>query len=470
MAIKTFDDLVQDFKDLILQSLPNANLEPGTLFRDVIIDVPSYLLSLLYEDLRSLQLAQSIETAQGEDLDKLLGNFGLFRLPGTRATGAVYFRHPSPPAEGITIPAGTIVATQPSLTSPAVLFKTTQSVIITSDSDLYNSDLGMYEKSCPIVAVEPGSASNVGANTITTILSLDNAVPGLSVINLTPTSGGSDTESDDAFRNRGLGVLRGINFGTKEGLQQLLRTDPEVLGCKVVTAEDSGEDLRRVSEGGADVWVQIEITDEAVEYFTVSSSTRAFYPQHRPLVDVSLVKNSATGEIINDYSVSRDTGIFERSVYALDRVTIGETVPDGTKVEVRYVWIPKVRELQERLDSSSYRILTADSVVKAAYPADVDVTFKISYLRGYDPNIVATNVVNAVTEYINSLGLGEDVQQSQIVYLAEATAGVDAVLIPFTTFQVEHYTGDVETGDGGLLLIGSKEYARARTVVVEIIG
>lgn len=80
-----------------------------------------------------------------------------------RATGIVRFRHVSVQEDDYTIPAGTRVSTAPSDDRPAVVFETTEDIVIEA-GELYADG--------PVVAVDAGPAGNVGPAEITVIESL----------------------------------------------------------------------------------------------------------------------------------------------------------------------------------------------------------------------------------------------------------------------------------------------------------
>ncbi len=468
MAVKSFDEIVEEFISRFLALRPNANLIPGTLLRDVMIDVPSFLMADLYLAIQQTQLAQSIERATGDDLDRYLENFGIYRRSATKATGRVWFQRNSPPPTDIEIPKNTLLSTVPTVYKPAVHFVTTATVTLYGGANAesqYNAEDGVYEVSAPIEAVEPGAFGNVGANLIVNAVGLTGVD---NVTNKTATTGGADEEDDESLRARALTVLTGTNFGTKDGIYRLVLQDSEISGIAIVTPQDSSQPRDRVFDGGADVYIKSSVTAEAVESFEYDGEVY-FYPSNKPALAVTVVKEGSTALVEGvDWIFEKDFGPFGRSLYAQDRIRFITPRTLGETISITYQYSAKVQDVQQLLNSEQYRVVTSDVLVKAAWPAEVEIGFTISVLAGYSKALVKDDVATAVSQYIEGLSLGEDVQQSEVIAVIEGVEGVDGVYLPLNVFRVVRpdgtvdgpgYLSGVKVSETGDLIIPGTQYA-----------
>jgi len=147
-----------------------------------------------------------------------------------------------------------------------------------------------------------------------------------------------------------------------------------------------------------------------------------------------------------DYGLALDTGVYARSVYSNDRIWWISTPPIGASIEITYVWCDLIRSLQDLLDADAYHHAGADILAKLCYRATVDISMKVELFSGYDPSTVTAAVNAVVTAYVDSLLLGQVVQQSDVVALAEDVAGVDSVVLPLSTFQVTRERSGIVDG------------------------
>jgi len=144
-----------------------------------------------------------------DDLDELAKRNGVFRDPGSFATGTVTFQTTS---DSVTISKGTIVGTQPDSDGDYLAFETTEEV---------SPAAGTTEVDANIRAVDRGPDWNVGSGTITYIPSPPPGVEGdPPVSNANATTGGEAEESNSELRQRAKDFLITTSGGgTKGGLE-----------------------------------------------------------------------------------------------------------------------------------------------------------------------------------------------------------------------------------------------------------
>lgn len=130
-----------------------------------------------------------LEHAEGQALDFLTALIGVFRDKAEKATGDVTISLEQTDTTDYLIPEGTQVSTN--ATNP-VVFETTDARTIPA---------GDLSVSAPIKALEGGSDSNVGSNSIVNFPE-GAPFPGASVTNPEGTTGGSKEEGDEDLRDR----------------------------------------------------------------------------------------------------------------------------------------------------------------------------------------------------------------------------------------------------------------------------
>jgi len=189
----------------------NALLHAGNAVGDELV----YQTALVSRD-------RSFGTAQGDALDEMIFSFfGLKRLAAAQASATLVFTHTNTALVGV-IPVGTTVST-----ADGVQFATLSQVSFVS---------GDATKSVVALNTTAGSIGNVKANNLVSWqpLSFD---PAMTVSNPAVAAGGSDRETDDAFRARARGFWRVAQKGT---------LDAVVFGATQV----SGVSTARVDEVG----------------------------------------------------------------------------------------------------------------------------------------------------------------------------------------------------------------------------
>jgi len=104
-------------------------------------------LSQLYEQLQNIYDGTRIDTSTGDDLDNLGKLLGIVRKQGTKSVGNVSFIRQTPATVDFTIPASTIISTQPNTEDPQLRFlvdtTTTFSAEITAESHKFVN--GLYD-------------------------------------------------------------------------------------------------------------------------------------------------------------------------------------------------------------------------------------------------------------------------------------------------------------------------------------
>ena len=225
-AYKSFNEIVSTMIEQLKLVQPNLDTKPGTVSRDLFIDLPADQLEKLYRLVSLVSDKQSPDTAIGTDLDRYASNYGIVRNSGSAATGIVVFTINSLPTD-MPIPSGSIVNAKSGISFRTIgnyffsaadrgRHAATASRIKRALQQVGISD--KYAIEVPIQAVRPGTAGNIGNYQIVSHqLDFD-----MNIINLSSTGGGSNQETDSQFRARISSVFSGANTGTANGYRNAI--------------------------------------------------------------------------------------------------------------------------------------------------------------------------------------------------------------------------------------------------------
>lgn len=190
---KTKDDIRLDLFNEAKANLPKiTNYNSGGVFRTLLEIVAEAVFSF-YVLLSNVIKQAFVQTASGAWLDLKCEEIGLTRKPATKTEGIVVFSRETADSTNIVIPAGTIVKTKTDSKGKEYRFLTTEEAILAS---------GSTSVSVPVIAEFEGAAYNVGANTITEIVS---SIAGIDSVNNSTdwiTKEGTDEETDEELRER----------------------------------------------------------------------------------------------------------------------------------------------------------------------------------------------------------------------------------------------------------------------------
>lgn len=291
--IKSFNELVATMIERLRLTQPNLDTKPGTVSRDLFIDLQADELQKVYNLMSIVSEKQSFLTSSGRDLDKLAANFGLTRKLGSRASGIVVFSIDNLDTE-LTIPDGTSVLSK----NGTVFFTVGTYVILSSDRSRLEANAfrlrdGLatagitdpYAIEIPVQAKSPGSSGNISS--FQAIES--NSEFNFNITNISSFSGGLDLESDGSFRSRIVSVFSGANIGTSSGYRNAANGVTGVIdslvvepgnslmlrdGSEVLELDDSSYKIVNSGTGGkVDIYVLGAQLEEVTESFIFNDYT-----------------------------------------------------------------------------------------------------------------------------------------------------------------------------------------------------
>jgi hypothetical protein len=242
VTIRSSNEIILSLIDFFKLVQPDLDVKPGTVARDLFIDAPASALSVLYNELSAISSQQSLRLVIGSDLDKLAKNFGIPRKQSTYSNGVALLTFSSINAP-ININRGDTV-----ISNNGFSYSVSSGISVTpASSNFYRSIASKfkdqlryagisdeYAVEVTVVATTAGSGGNIG----TYSLSRTN-IPGVSnVTNTVAFAGGTDQESDAAFRNRILSSFSGSSVGTALGYLNVALSNQGVSDAFVIQPGD----------------------------------------------------------------------------------------------------------------------------------------------------------------------------------------------------------------------------------------
>jgi uncharacterized phage protein gp47/JayE len=409
-----------------------------------------------------------VDKIEGDDLDELLKAFawtGLNpRQQATQATTGITLSTLTGPINvfvGFTVAAG------------EYQFRGTAAVVIPFGGSVL----------MPAQAAKAGTAYNVGAGTITRVVT---QLPGVDAsTNLAAVANGYDRESDDAVRARFKAHVRSLCRCTPVALEGLARTlgvathDDGAYGDAIKVYEETTPAVRRVCfakliEDLVHRGISTLYIDDGVGFVGVPSAQ---------LVEVALaepVANPATGAVtrrklqLTHWPVELGPFVLRKNAVALAEGTdyllnrsngkillaAGVAAAAADVFDADFVYsLDLVRAVQVAIEGNpadrtrwpGWR--AAGTVVYVRRPVVYPITVQgvVTLLPGYDAAAVCDQIEVRITAYINSLSIGENVVYNQLVEEAMAVEGV---------FDVQFVTPTVNVS------IPDEQVARASSVIL----
>ncbi len=459
---KSVTTIVQSMISYIRSKFSSADVSEGTPLNDIVITAPARVISQLYSDLDLASQGQALETASDVQLEVLGKNMGVMRKSARPAKGVVTFYRTNAPTSDVVIPVGTVVSTLASSYSPGVQFQTMRTVTMYSAlaGSYLNPATGRYEISTETIAVQGGLDGIVGANTISLITTPVANIDGC--YNSIATSYGADQESSDALQLRIGAKVTGNSIGSEDGYLSVVMANSNVEDAIVVAHGETG----RAGLGAVDIYIKGNTPSTQTDVFSHLGTDMIFSKQ--PVVSGSIVgvQSSNSGSLSSSmWSFVQDTGVYRGSINALDSLH-WITSLDSTYgiVYITYNYNSLVDQLQTLFTQTNKDVFGTDVLVKWAQEVYIDITTTVKVLPGFDTSTVLEAVEEEIDTYLNSLAIGEEVQQADVARVMLNVAGVDDVLLPFTVFQSED--GTITRNSSNNLTIPAYAYAQAGTITL----
>lgn len=382
-------------------------------------------------------------------LDKLAANYNKTRKPASKATGVVNFYRPNPlePEElNKEIAAGTIV-----YTGAGVEYQVT--VNVPYRNYYFDTILNAYVVDAPVECTVAGSIGNTLEYTITKIKT---AVEGFgNVTNKTAITNGLDPETDIDFATRLKTEISGNNVGTINGIKNVILQNFSGISDLIVVGSNDPIMVRDLGWGGKiDVYILEKNWDQYSWTFDYGGEDVTYIQGLRPISSSLPVRinPSGTGIVFSD-----STTAYAKSIYSRDYI-VWQTKPPVGPVTLTYFYDKNIQDIQDFINRDEYNT-GADVLIKQATEVPVDIIFEIVVFEGYSKAMIIDTIKNIIKNFINSLRLGESLDQSDIIAKAYSVDGIDRVVLPMSKFNRSTEMGVVDK-----IEVSKNEYIRIGTL------
>ena len=460
--IKTKETLLDELRRFL--RIYNRSIDTGdnSLTKDLILLPYSIGGQGIMDQITASRDLKILSKISGSDLDDLATDYGLERLTGSFATVTLTFYSTTEPTTDIVIPAGTQAETISSLFVSAMTYSTIAETrfSLNSVASRYSFDRDRYEFPTTAICNTLGLLGNVSSEYITNLTSSISGIDG--VVNLTTAVGGSSSESDDDLRTRIQAAILGRDLNTVNGLK-LYAMSLGFTGAYPVRS-DSSESERNT---GVDVFCINNSSDVQEDTFMYDPSQAVYYFSKRPILTVTAVVGSSLGTLSpSQYSINVDnTSTYRRSIYATDyiRINAGTGIPYGEQITVTYTYAPLIVNAQSTLDLNENKVLTADVVLKRAYPLYLYINATLNLKANADGPSTRNSVRNAISQLLNTYRLGDDIQKSDLIVVCQEGYGdfpiysVDAVVI--NSYYLVDEFGVTYLPSNEIISVNRKQYA-----------
>lgn len=455
--ILTGDQVLAFLAAFIEQQIKVASVNPNSILFDSFVDRLQERITELYADLTTVKLEESIANASSitsEALDRLGYDWNVTRKVAVPATGYVIFSSLTAPAATIRIgnadgSGGVTVQSRRRGDGSVVSYITTSTVFLLNTT-LVDATTGKYSVQAPIEAISTGPSGNASAEEIVV---LQANIPGVDeVINTTALSNGTAEEDNTDYARRIAAKVLGLHSGLEYGLISVGLGTDRVIDAVVSGPNDS--DFVRDRDGGeVDLILLGEDVASKQESITKVASVSEYTLTSRPVLaidgvqaTVGLTNTLLTPDI--DYEFVQDTtSTTAYSNTSADKVKFkfgGRSPNDRVAFLVNYRYDQLVSTVQAKITADSAQFITASPLAKRAKQSLVDIEVSVTKTASADAEAVKAQVETAISEFVDSLGLGEKLEQSDLTFEIKKNSLVDNVTLPFTKLVRE---GGLGTSD-----------------------
>lgn len=471
MSSKTSATILQEMIDnlSINTNFTDVDKSAGSVLRDVSLDSVAKQLALVYAELEANKnmyfFLDRAEIISHEDMDSIANDFNLIRLVSKKATGEILFRKKSIPNTPITIgtidgKGGILLATRQLSDGAVVQFITTETVTL-QNTAILNPLTNYYEVVAKIEAIIAGVSGNISTGSIT---NLESSVSGIdTVYNTIPTVGGAEEETNTELASRIILAIAGNSRVNRSGYELFIKNNFVSVNDILVVDPNNPDSVR--GPGTIDIHIfgsEIAVHSEDITY---TDGVTEYNLTSRPVssIDSLVAKVSGTDTILTqgvDYELQKDTtSTLSYGTKANDKVKfidLGIKPDNGTVFTIVYSYNKLVADIQDFYNLDENNILGIDVMIKETVAVLFDISFSLNYYSGnaLKHTELENKIVTALTTYLEGLGLGAEVSQSDIVLIARnAVPEIDNITLPFTLFKRK-----TETANSDKISLKSKEY------------
>lgn len=269
-----------------------------------------------------------------------------------------------------------------------------------------------------------------------------------------PRKAGTKAQVDVVFSratpNGAVSIPAGTRVATDSGLRFLLDSDTQILAAQTdspsvsVTADEVGSKYN-VGSGTItvmeDTIVGVDSVDNALAATGgVDQESNIAYKNRFQAYVEGLGRSNVSGIRAGALSVPGITSVSVVELFPpVSNVNVDVYIDDGTASGVSSDLLSTVQNVIDGDGSSEnpgYRAAGINAAVKQPAIVTQNVTATLSIISGVDTDQLQTDVVNALTAYVNTLGVGANIVYNELVSSIMGVFGVSDVDITVPTANV----------------------------------
>lgn len=465
----TTAEFEQQLRDGILSRNPTLDVTVGPI-PDTVIAPVAKVLEDQNDRIRRLSLILSLLNV-GEftetEMDEQAFNEEALRSAGKRSAGKAIFQTRTAPATDQIVPANFPISTKvdPTL-GRSILFRTTETRTLPAATAalFFNATSGFYELEVSIQAVLLGAIGDVGPNRITEFQA---SISGFeSVTNRVATSRGFERETNEELAERLLIAIPGTDISTKFGIErEVLDSFADVVDITTVFGLDPLLTRAETDAGAVDAYIIGQTLSTRTEAQTFLGVGQTIVLNNQPVSSVASVSDGVTTYVQGtDYVFLEDAGANGGSVRSQDGVVFiagGAAPATGASLTIIYNQNTLMQTLQDGFIVPDLLVFGRDLLFREGTQKSIEMTANLSVLAGSNASVIQAQVLSALVTFINSFGLGDDVEGSDLNAEVRRIAGVDNLVITLL-----HIKGSaLSTAD---IPISKTEYARTTSTDVTV--
>lgn len=425
----TADQFITRLNTAIQERNSSHDVEIGPI-PDIITEPTAQVLERQNDRIRKVSqliLLSEEEEFEDQDVEDFVFNEAILRNLGGRSSGTVTFSRATAPTVDITVQQNFPIATQPDEeTGETIVFVTTEvkTMFAATASTFFNVDTERYELEVTVQATVAGRIGEVGPNRINRPL---RPLTGFdTVTNLVRTSSVTDIETNSNLLERYRISIIGTQLSARGGLRRALLSNFSDAGdVLVVNAGDplitrAGED-----SGAVDVFITGSQEISRIESQEFLGLNQLIILDNQPVVSITGITGFTLG---TDFEFVKDTSGVSNSVRAQDgvRFIAGGSAPSiGSSISIEYQQDVLIQNMQSFLDDEDNDVGGQDGLIRNGTQADITIIAQLVVLPGFSFSVIQPAAITAISNFINNLGLGEDVERSDIQSVVRSISGVD---------------------------------------------
>jgi hypothetical protein len=329
----------------------------------------------------------------------------------------------------------------------------------------FNIATNRYELEVSVQATIAGQIGEVGPNRINRPL---RPLAGFdTVTNTQRTSSVVDREINTELIERYKIAILGTQLATSKGLTLFVKSNYIDAGDVLVV--NAGDPLitRTGTDGNAvDIFISGAQTTTRANTKTFVGIGQLIILDNQPVTQiVSVIDPTGPTTYIDgtDFIFVPDTSGVSRSARAQDAIKFipgGASPPVGNALQITYNQNGLIEIIQNDLIDQDHKVGGQDQLVRYGVQVDITLGARLIVLAGFSWSTLATAVMSAILNYINALGLDDDIEQSDLQATIRSISGVDNFI--FTKLDRKPGTANAD------VIIAKNEFARIANIDISL--